>query len=77
MARVYINDKVMPEKKDYDALHIAIATVNGLDLILSYNFKHINKLKTKTLIPAINLIEGYKPITITQPKEIIDYEEDE
>jgi predicted nucleic acid-binding protein len=76
MAKVYINNRVIPEKKDYDALHIALATVNNLDLILSYNFKHINKLKTKTLIPAINLTEGYKPITITQPKEIIDYEED-
>ena len=38
------------------------------------NFKHINKLKTKNMVPAINQNEGYISIIITQPKEVIDYD---
>ncbi|MDR2542182.1 MAG: hypothetical protein LBC80_01855 [Treponema sp.] len=51
--------------------------MNELDIILSYNFKHINKLKTKALIPATNLILGYRDIFIAQPEEVIDYEIDD
>ena len=65
---------IIPEKKNIDAQHIAIATVNDIDIIFSYNFKHINKLKTKNMVPGINLNEGYRPVIITQPKEVIDYE---
>jgi hypothetical protein len=43
-------------------------------MILSYNFKHINKLKTEALIPAVNLMSGYRDIIIAQPEEVIDYE---
>ena len=74
LAEKYISNNIIPQNKRMDALHIAIATVNVLDIILTYNFKHINKLKTKTLIPAINLIAGYRDIFIAQPEEIIDYE---
>jgi predicted nucleic acid-binding protein len=74
LSQLYITSAIIPEKKRLDALHIAIATVNDIDMILSYNFKHINKIKTKTMVPAINQKEGYKPIIITQPKEVIDYE---
>ena len=72
LADVYIKNGVIPEKKQLDARHIAIATVNAIDMILSYNFKHINKLKTKTMIPAINQIEGYRTIIIAQSEEVID-----
>jgi predicted nucleic acid-binding protein len=54
LAETYIKNGVIPAKKGLDARHIALATVNAIDIILSYNFKHINKLKTKTMIPAIN-----------------------
>jgi len=77
LAEKYIDNNIIPTKKRLDALHIAIASVNELDIILSFNFKHINKLKTKTLIPAINLLSGYKEIFIAQPEEIIDYEVDD
>jgi hypothetical protein len=71
LASIYIQNGIIPEKKNIDAQHIAIATVNDIGIILSYNFKHINKLKTKTLVPAINQSEGYLPVIITQPKEVI------
>jgi len=71
LASVYIKNDIIPEKKNLDAQHIAIATVHDIGIILSYNFKHINKLKTKTMVPAINQSEGYLPVIITQPKEVI------
>jgi predicted nucleic acid-binding protein len=77
LAEKYISNNIIPRKKNIDALHIAIASVNNLDIILSYNFKHINKLKTKTLIPAINQLSGYRALYIAQPEEVIDFEIDD
>ena len=77
LAGEYFANNVIPIKKRVDALHIAIASVNEMDLILSFNFKHINKLKTKTLIPAVNRTSGYRDISIAQPEEVIDYEIDD
>jgi predicted nucleic acid-binding protein len=74
LAATYIKNNIIPEKKNIDAQHIAIATVNDINMILSYNFKHINKIKTKSLVPVVNQLEGYRSIIITQPKEVIDYE---
>jgi len=71
LADIYVQNGIIPEKKNLDAQHIAIATINEIGIILSYNFKHINKLKTKTMVPAINQSEGYLPVIITQPKEVI------
>ena len=74
LAGIYIQNEIIPEKKNIDAQHIAIATVHDIGIIFSYNFKHINKFKTKTMVPAINQNEGYRPVVITQPKEVIDYD---
>jgi hypothetical protein len=72
-----IANNIIPKMKRLDALHLAIASVNELDMIMSFNFKHINKLKTKTLIPAVNRMAGYRDIIIAQPEEVIDYEIDD
>jgi predicted nucleic acid-binding protein len=77
LADRYIANRVIPENKQLDALHIAAASVNEIDYILSLNFKHINKLKTKRLVEVINLNEGYKGVQICSPMEVIDYEVDE
>jgi predicted nucleic acid-binding protein len=77
LAEHYIESNIIPRKKNVDALHIAIASVNKMDMILTYNFKHINKLKTKTLIPLANRNSGYGDIVIVQPEEVIDYEIDD
>jgi predicted nucleic acid-binding protein len=74
MADVYIQNKIIPEKKQLDARHIAIASVHHLDYIISLNFKHINKLKTKRLVDAVNVLQGYDTIAIYSPMEVIDDE---
>jgi len=75
LARLYVQNKVIPSKYLLDGTHIAIAAFHGLDCILSFNFQHINKLKTKRMTELINLNEGYKGITICTPMEVLDDEE--
>lgn len=72
LAEKYVSEGIVPEKYLTDALHIAIASVNDLDCIVSYNFKHIVKRKTVTMTEAVNLKEGYKRIGIFSPTEVID-----
>lgn len=73
LAGKYVAEGIVPQKYLTDALHIAVASVNDLDFIVSYNFKHIVKMKTITMTEAVNLKEGYKRIGIYSPTEVIDY----
>lgn len=72
LAEKYIKSGIIPIKYRDDANHIATATVNNFDAILSWNFQHIVKMKTKREVVAINIIEGYKPIDIYTPKEVVE-----
>ena len=75
LADIYVSDGIIPIKYHYDGLHIAIATANDLEYIFSLNFKHINKVKTKTMTSNINIREGYRPITIASPLEVMEDDE--
>ena len=77
LANIYVQNKVIPEKYLLDRAHIAISSIHGLDCIMSFNYQHINKLKTKRMTEIINLNEGYKGITICTPMEVLDDEETE
>ena len=77
LSEVYINAGIFPAAKRYDSLHIAIATINDIDYVFSFNYKHINRIKTKTMTSAININEGYKPVTITTPGEVIEHGDNE
>jgi predicted nucleic acid-binding protein len=72
MANLYIQNGIVPTKYGFDALHVAIASVHELDCGLSFNYEHINKLKTKRMTEAINLNEGYKAVTICTPMEVLE-----
>ncbi len=72
LAKKYIEAGIIPVKYEDDALHIAVASVNNLDAIVSWNFAHIVKLKTKREVIGINIINGYKEIEICSPPEVIE-----
>jgi predicted nucleic acid-binding protein len=72
MTNLYIQNGIIPAKYRIDASHIAVASIHALDCVLSFNYKHINKLKTKRLTGNVNLIEGYSGITICTPMEVLD-----
>lgn len=70
LAKIYVSEGIIPEKFLNDALHIAIASVNGIDTVVSWNLEHIVKIKTMVGVNKINLREGYKQIFIVTPEEI-------
>ena len=75
LAKLYVAENVIPEKYAADALHIAATTVNNIDYIVSFNFRHIVKVKTIMMTELVNLREHYKRIGIYSPTEVIDYDE--
>ncbi|ODS38757.1 MAG: hypothetical protein A7316_07140 [Candidatus Altiarchaeales archaeon WOR_SM1_86-2] len=72
LSEKYMAEKIIPEKFKRDATHIAFAVVNDLNAIVSWNLKHIVKLKTRVKTNAINLAEGYRDIEICTPEEVIE-----
>ncbi|MBI1936091.1 PIN domain nuclease [Candidatus Woesearchaeota archaeon] len=70
LAKEYIKEGLVPEKYLNDAVHIAIAVVNKLDAVASWNMEHIVKMKTIIGINQINSKKGYKQIMIITPEGI-------
>jgi hypothetical protein len=64
----------VPVKYENDVIHVAFAAGNDLDVVVSWNLKHIVKLKTRMEINGINKICGYKEIELCTPEEVIDNE---
>lgn len=72
LAMEYVNRGIIPKKYEDDAFHIAVASANDTDVLVSWNFQHIVKLKTKREVSATNLLMGYRAIEICSPMEVID-----
>jgi predicted nucleic acid-binding protein len=71
LARRYIKEGIIPSKFINDAYHIAIASVAGMDVILSWDFDHLVKMKTKREVAGINMLMGYGPVDIFSPLEVV------
>lgn len=71
LADKYISEKVVTKKYYEDALHIAIATINKVDVLVSWNFKHIVNLDKIRMYNSVNLKNGYSIIEIRNPREIL------
>ena len=76
LALEYIRENVVGQASYDDCLHIAIATISRLDLLVSWNFKHIVNIKRIRGYNGINIKNGYPSIEIRSPKDLIDYEND-
>jgi hypothetical protein len=76
LADIYVAENIIPEKYRADGLHIAIATINDLDMIISMNFQHIVKRKTIKMTGHINMMNGYRAVEIYSPMEVVDNDND-
>ncbi|MCX6234454.1 MAG: PIN domain-containing protein [Bacteroidetes bacterium] len=74
LAQVYIDEKILGVASYNDAYHIALATVNRLDVLVSWNFKHIVNFDKIKLFNSVNMKLGYPIIDIRSPLEFIDHE---
>jgi hypothetical protein len=72
LADMYIEDGIIPSAYRYDSLHIAVSSIYNLDCVVSYNFKHINRDNTESMVALVNLELGYNEIMICTSKEVFD-----
>ena len=77
LAQEYIQHGIIPAKYEDDALHIAAASVNGCNVVVSWNFKHMVRAKTIFGVNGINKMLGYGELEILSPDSMVDEEEDD
>jgi len=70
LAHTYVKQGVFPEKYFDDALHVALASVNQIGILLSWNFSHLVKLKTRRMVSIVNLTQNIMPVEIASPPEL-------
>ncbi|NKB23865.1 MAG: hypothetical protein GKR87_05705 [Kiritimatiellae bacterium] len=75
LANNYVEEEVVRVKHMADAQHIAIATVERVDVLVSWNFRHIVNLGRIHAFNSVNLRLGYPILEIRIPKEILDEKE--
>jgi hypothetical protein len=74
LAEAYLKHGVLGPGSYSDALHIALATIRRVDILVSWNFRHIVNFGRIRLFNAVNLEEGFGTLEIRTPKEVLDYE---
>jgi hypothetical protein len=74
LADAYIAAGVLTAKMRADAQHIAIATVARVDVLVSWNFKHIVNLQRIHGYNSVNLRKGYPMMEIRTPREVLSDE---
>jgi len=74
LAEEYIKENVVGITSKDDCTHIATATINNIDVLVSWNFKHIVNVQRIRGYNSVNLKNGYKHLEIRSPKEVIFYE---
>jgi hypothetical protein len=77
LADLYVLEGAVTVKFYEDALHIAISTINQVNVLASWNFKHIVNLERIRLYNAVNLKNGYPMLEIRNPREILKFSDDE
>ncbi len=77
LQQAYLNVGIVSERFATDALHVALATVFGASMIVSWNFRHIVNFQKIPKYNAMNKLHGYGDIAIYSPLEVIQHEDEE
>lgn len=72
LAQALVADGVVPETAAIDALRIAVATINGMDYLLTWNLKHIANAAMRNAISEACRQHGYEPPIICTPEELME-----
>jgi hypothetical protein len=70
LAEAYLRAGVIPAKKRDDARHVAIATVAGLQIVVSWNHRHMANERKTVLFNEVNRVAGYEELAIHTPFEV-------
>lgn len=76
LARSYVDEGVVGSANIADAQHIAIASVERVDVLVSWNFRDIVNLERIHGFNAVNLKLGYPILEIRSPREVVNDEEE-
>jgi len=71
LAEHYIEEGIVSEVNRVDAQHIAIATVNKIDVLVSWDFRHIVNTTKMQLYNYVNLKYNYPQLEIKSPRELL------
>ena len=74
LAEAYLSHGIVGPGSRSDALHVALATIGRVDVLVSWNFRHIVNLGRIRLFNAVNLEQGYGLIEIRTPREVLSGE---
>jgi hypothetical protein len=72
LAQALLTHVPLPQNAQVDALHIAVATVHGIDYLVTWNCTHIANATLRHRIEAICRAEGYEPPIICTPQELLE-----
>ena len=70
LAKLYVEEGVVPSRYFADALHVAAAVFGNADILVSWNFKHLVKRSTRFLVNYVNAKQGLKMSEILAPPEV-------
>ena len=71
LSEMYLKNHVVGERHIADAQHIAIASVERADVLVSWNFKHIVNLDRIRAFNSVNMKSGYPLLEIRSPREVV------
>ena len=74
LTQLYISEKALGKASENDAYHIALASINRIDCLISWNFKHIVNYDKIKMFNAVNMRFGYPLINICSPLEFTNYD---
>ncbi len=72
LAGMYFDALRIPEKSRNDSLHLALATMNGMDYLVSWNCSHIASARVRVAVEAVNDLQGYGTPLICTPEELME-----
>jgi len=72
LGKQLIKQGAIPPKAEIDAYHVAIAAVNGIEYLLTWNCTHIANAFKRPIIEAICRANGYEPPIICIPQELME-----
>ena len=76
MAQRLVDEGAVPAMAAEDAAHIAIAVANGIEYLVTWNYRHIANAASRSQIEAVCRNEGFEPVIICSPDELMEYDHD-
>ncbi len=73
LAENLLKSKAIPQTELRDAVHVSLAAVNGIEYLVTWNFRHIANVATRAAIESVCRSAGYEPPNICTPDELMGF----